>query len=75
MSRLSFTLEIHPTGGRLGLADAAGLFRHWTDKTNAEQMNHWLSVLQVNHALLRQAIQDAPPAAPVERAAPETDSR
>jgi hypothetical protein len=54
---LSFTLEIHPAGGRLALGDAAALFQHWTDKTNAEQMNHWLALLQRNHQLLREAIQ------------------
>jgi hypothetical protein len=53
---LSFTLEIHPAGGRLALGDAAALFEHWTDKTNAEQMNHWLALLQRNHQLLREAI-------------------
>ena len=55
----SFTLEIHPAGGRLALEDAAPLFNHWTDKTNAEQMNHWLSILTANHTLLQRAIQDA----------------
>jgi hypothetical protein len=56
---ISFTLEIHPTAQRLALGDASSLFQHWTDKTNAEQMNHWLSVLSRNHALLRQAIEAA----------------
>ena len=37
--RVSFTLEIHPTGDRLPLGDAAPLFGHWRDKTNAEQMS------------------------------------
>jgi hypothetical protein len=59
--RISFTLEIHPTGERMPLGDAASLFDHWIDKTNAEQMNHWLSVLSRNHLLLRQAIQAALP--------------
>ncbi|VAW37480.1 hypothetical protein MNBD_DELTA03-290 [hydrothermal vent metagenome] len=49
---LSFTLEIHPTKDRLPLGDAAYLFNHWRIKTNAEQMNHWLSVLVENHRLL-----------------------
>lgn len=53
---ISFTLEIHPTGQRLALGDASSMFEHWTDKTNAEQMNHWLAVLSRNHALLGQAI-------------------
>ena len=56
---LSFTLEIHPTGGRRALDDASSLFQHWTDKTNAEQMNHWLALLVRNHQLLRQAIKAA----------------
>jgi hypothetical protein len=54
--RLSFTLEIHPTGERLALGDRASIFERWTDKTNAEKMNHWLSVLARNHELLREAI-------------------
>ena len=53
---VSFTLEIHPTGERLPLGDAAAMFEHWTDRTSAEQMNHWLSVLARNHELLRRAI-------------------
>jgi hypothetical protein len=53
---ISFTLEIHPTAERLALGDAAALFEHWTDKTSAEQTNHWLAVLSRNHALLRAAI-------------------
>jgi len=56
---VSFTLEIHPTADRLALDDAASLFGHWQDKTNAEQMNHWLSVLARNHALLRESINAA----------------
>jgi len=59
ISRVSFTLEIHPTADRLSLGDAAPLFEHWRDKTNAEQMNHWLSVLQRNHDLLLESIQAA----------------
>ena len=57
--RVSFTLEIHPGNGRLALGDAADLFNHWRDKTNAEQMNHWLSVLTHNHQVLRQAIRES----------------
>ncbi|HTL55524.1 MAG TPA: hypothetical protein VL361_07580 [Candidatus Limnocylindrales bacterium] len=54
---VSFTLEIHPTGERLPLDTAAAApFEHWTDKTSAEQMNHWLAVLSRNHELLRRAI-------------------
>ena len=58
---VSFTLEIHPTGERLPLGEAASIFEHWTDKTSAEQMNHWLGVLKRNHDLLRQGIQPTPP--------------
>lgn len=54
--RASFTLEIHPLEGRQPLGDAAALFTHWRDKTNAERMNHWLGVLQQNHRLLLQGI-------------------
>lgn len=56
---VSFNLEIHPPEGYLALRDAAGLFHHWRAKTNAERMNHWLSVLAENHGLLREAIRHA----------------
>ena len=56
-AHVSFTLEIHPTTDRLPLGEAAALFGHWRDKTNAEKMNHWLAVLQANHRLLREGIQ------------------
>jgi hypothetical protein len=59
IGRVSFTLEIHPIAEGLSLGDAAPLFGHWLDKTNAEQMNHWLSVLSQNHALMLEAIKDA----------------
>lgn len=55
--RCSFTLEIHPPEGRLPLDDAAALFNHWSDKTNAERMNHWLAVLRENQQLVLRAIQ------------------
>ncbi|UCG11120.1 MAG: hypothetical protein JSU72_11190 [Deltaproteobacteria bacterium] len=45
---MSITLEIHPVEGRLRLGDASYLFDHWVDKTNAERMNHWLSVILRN---------------------------
>jgi len=62
---VSFTLEIHPTADRLPLSDdAEPLFGHWRDKTNAEQMNHWLSVLARNHALLLESINAEPSAGP-----------
>jgi hypothetical protein len=75
--RTSFTLEIHPTGERLALGKAASLFGGWQDKTNAEKMNHWLSVLVANHRLLRQAVQPpAPPlvAPPASAPAPQTSA-
>ena len=57
--QLSFTLEIHPVGDRLPLDEAADLFRHWQDKTNAEKMNHWLAMLVENHRLLKELIPQA----------------
>ena len=54
--QVSFTLEIHQVEGRLPLADAAPLFSHWTDTTNAERMNYWLSVLSENALLATQSI-------------------
>ena len=54
LDRLSFTLEIHQVEGRLPLGDAAGLFGHWRDTTNAERMNNWLSVLAQNAMLIEQ---------------------
>jgi hypothetical protein len=49
---VSFTFEIHQVEGRLPLGDAAWLFPHWQDITNAERMNHWLSVLSENALLI-----------------------
>jgi len=49
---VSFTIEVHQVEGRLPLADAAWLFPHWQDTTNAERMNHWLSVLSENALLI-----------------------
>jgi len=49
---VSFTIEVHQVEGRLPLADAAWLFPHWQDITNAERMNHWLSVLSENALLI-----------------------
>jgi hypothetical protein len=51
----SFTAEVHQAEGRLPLADAARLFPHWRDFTNAERMNYWLSVLSENAMLISQA--------------------
>jgi hypothetical protein len=53
---VSFTLEIHEADGRLPLGDAAPLFRHWRDTTNAERMNAWLEVLAQNATLVRAAL-------------------
>jgi hypothetical protein len=52
VARASFTLEIHPCFHRRPLGDVAPRFAHWREKTNAEQMNHWLWTLAQNHALL-----------------------
>lgn len=48
----SLTLEIHQATGRQPLADAAPLFRHWTDLAGAEHTDRWLSVLAENARLL-----------------------
>jgi hypothetical protein len=61
VERLSFTLEIHPTQQRLALTEGSGLFEHWTDKTNAELMNHWLEILASNHELLLESIRRVAP--------------
>lgn len=50
---VSYSLEIHPTGESAHLGDASDLFRHWSDRTNAEKTNHWLRLLAENHRLLR----------------------
>ena len=55
--RASLTLEIHQTEGRLPLGDAASLFRHWRDLTNAERMNYGLSVLAQNNMLLSSSVE------------------
>ena len=49
--RSSITLEIHQSEGRLPLGNAARLFAHWVDLTNAERMNYWLSVLSDNYTI------------------------
>lgn len=52
IQQLSLTLEIHQAEGRLPIGpDAAELFRHWMDLTNAERLNYWLSVIAENHLL------------------------
>ena len=55
--RLSLTLEVHQAEGRLPLTgEARGLFRHWSDPTNAERLNYWLSVVADNHLLARSVL-------------------
>jgi hypothetical protein len=54
----SFTIEVHQAEGRLPLADAAPLFQHWRDTTNAERLNYWLSVLSENAILLSEALRN-----------------
>lgn len=56
LDTLSFTLEIHPVWNRRPLNEGGWLFDHWTDKTNAELMNAWLSMLSRNFNLLRKAV-------------------
>jgi hypothetical protein len=53
--RVSFTIEIHPAEGKLPLGDAAHLFSYWKDRSNAERMNHWLSVIAANSSLVVRA--------------------
>jgi hypothetical protein len=55
--RCSLTLEVHQAEGRLPLyGEARALFRHWSDPTNAERFNYWLSVVTDNHLLARSAL-------------------
>jgi len=57
--RLSFSLEIHPSAGRIPLDDALHLFLHWNDRRNAERMNYWLHMLMHNSKLVRDACRQA----------------
>ena len=57
---VSFTIEVHQVEGRLPLGDAAWLFPHWRDTTNAERMNYWLSVLSDNAMLVADGIPAVP---------------
>ena len=59
-SGVSFTVEVHQVEGRLPLADAAWLFPHWRDTTNAERMNYWLSVLSENAMLVADSMSPGP---------------
>jgi hypothetical protein len=56
--RVSFSLEIHPAGGRRPLGETSHLFSHWADKANAERMNAWLLDIMENHQLLIEALGD-----------------
>jgi hypothetical protein len=57
--RLSLTLEIHQAEGRLPLdPEAQQLFAHWRDRTNAERLNYWLSVITSNHILATSYLTD-----------------
>jgi hypothetical protein len=59
--RVSLTLEIHQAEGRLPLdAEAQQLFAHWRDRTNAERLNYWLSVVTTNHILATSYLNDRP---------------
>jgi hypothetical protein len=62
LDRVSFTIEIHQVAGRRPVGDAAGLFRHWSDLANAEQMNHWLAVLAENALLAVDSLERCAPA-------------
>ncbi len=57
---VSFTIEVHQAEGRLPLGDAAPLFSHWKDTTNAERMNYWLNVLSENAMLISWSLADLP---------------
>jgi hypothetical protein len=52
----SLTLEIHKADGRRPLDDAADLFAHWRDRTNAERVNHVLAVVAGDHMLATSAL-------------------
>jgi phosphoglucan,water dikinase len=56
--KVSFTIEIHPSGATLPLGDAAHLFGRWKDKGNAECMNNWLSVIAANSRLVQRTCED-----------------
>jgi starch synthase (maltosyl-transferring) len=63
----SFSLEIHPTEGKLALGNASYLFSHWVDKGNAERMNYWLSVLARNQRLLLKSCPAAAEVSPTKK--------
>ena len=60
---LSFEIEIHPQPGQEPLGRHEDLFPHWTDRTNAERMNAWLTRLQDGARLLWELL-DGPRVAP-----------
>jgi hypothetical protein len=47
-------IEVHAQEGRTPLGVHAPLFAHWRERANAERMNYWLDMLQLNAALLRE---------------------
>lgn len=53
--KLTFTVEVHPTEGRLDLGEHVGLFAHWRDRGNAERMNYWVETLLRGAGLVRQS--------------------
>ncbi|MBW2109123.1 MAG: hypothetical protein JRI36_10730 [Deltaproteobacteria bacterium] len=59
--RVSFTLEIHPTGRTRPLGPYDELFSHWKDKTNAKKMFHWLCMLVENHRLVMKLLHNQMP--------------
>ncbi len=67
---LSFEVEIHPQPGQEQLGRHEDLFSHWTDRTNAERMNAWLTRLQDDWRLVQELL-----GAPVAAAAPSVGAR
>lgn len=57
--RVSFTLEIHPTGRMLALGPYEDLFSHWKDKTSARKMFHWLCMLVENQRLILKLLHES----------------
>jgi hypothetical protein len=60
LQRTSFSLEIHPTEGRLPLGDLSFLFHHWLDRGNAERMNFWLTVLCQHQKFVMESFGNGP---------------
>jgi len=53
---LSVELEIHPQPGQEPLGRHEDLFSHWTDRTNAERMNAWITRLQDGCRLVQEVL-------------------